>query len=260
MRFDDQVLSRFADANPVPDEATLDALLRPDLELIYGEEAMSDTQQRPINTDRPIVKQERSRGLIYGLAAAAVALLIGTVSWIALAGSEDPTLEELAAGGDPIAVIEVFHQKWSEGDVEGALQYVAPSNSLVGRAGIEYVIAVEPAGWSWSVTDCAEQVPGTYRCRVAMIGDPVIDILAPGGRTVQFIVEGSSIARVGFADYQQEDQMLAAYAERQDPDGYATVCTIRAADRDDEPGFYNKECGAFLSQYVTPLAAELNAP
>lgn len=265
MSFDDRVLALFADANPVSSEATLEELTRPALTLIkQGEETMSDIKQRPINTDRPIVKQERNRGFVFGLAAAAIVLLIGTVAWIALAGSPDKTLEEAAADGDPVAVIEVFHQKWSEGDVDGALQYVEPPDSPTVRDTLEYVIALEPDGWFWSVRDCAEQVPGTYQCKLSLVGDPVIDAVSPEVRTVQFKVDGSSITGVGLVNYLEVDQLLATYARQQDPDGYAARCEP-SGEQPGGPGLsagvlFNQECGAFMSQFLTPLAAELTAP
>lgn len=268
MSFEDRVLALFADANTVSDEATLDDLMRPSLQLIeQGEDAMSDTKVRQIDTDRPIVKQERSRGRIYGLAAAVIALLIGTVSWIALAGSPDKTLEEAAADGDPIAIIEVFFQRWSGGNVNGAFALVGDQDWTEGNVFLgpemEYVAALEPEGWFWSVTDCVEQVPGTYNCNVALVGDPVLEAMGGAAGRAQFKVEGNKLTQVprvlgiGAA---AADQRLARYAEVQDPERYQAVCVgANGLAREANGVVYNRACGTFLSQYLVPLAAELNS-
>ncbi len=226
-----------------------------------GEKAMSDTKQRPINTDRPLVKQERTRGLLYGAAAAVIVLVLGTAAWIALAGS-GATLEAAAEGGDPVAVIEVFYQKWSEGDVDGAMEFVSTNQrTFFLRSTMEYVVALEPAGWSWSVSDCAEQIPGTYRCRLELVGDPVIDAMGLEAGLPQLRVSGNRLIEVADPAYAQADQKLAVYAETQDPEGYEAVCTEgNGLALDGQGVVYDQACGAFLAPYVPRLAAELTGP
>ena len=267
MSYEDQVLAVFADANPIPDTAAFDDLMRPTLTLIeQGEEAMSDTKQQPISIERPIVKQERNRGLLYGAAAAILALVVGTVGWIALAGSGDDPAD--VAAGDSIAIIETFFQKWSEGEVNQAFALVGDQDWTEGNVFLgptmEYVVAVEPDGWFWSVTGCAEQVPGTYNCRVELVGDPLLDALGGSFGQSQFKVENgklTQVPRVLGIGAAQADQALATYAQTQDPSGYEAACVGANGRAWEENGVvYDKACGTFLSQYVEPLAAELTAP
>jgi len=264
MSHEDRVLALFADANPVSDDAAVDDLMRPTLSLIeQGEDAMSDTKQQPINIDRPIVRQERTRGLLYGAAAAILALVVGTVGWIALAGSGEKTLEEAAEGGDPVALIEVFYQRWSEGDVDGALEFVKTDSISTRflRGEMEYTAALEPDGWSWSVTECAEQVADVYRCRLDLIGDPIIDTMNLVGGFPQYRINGNRLTEVNFAFYPEADLRLAVYAEAQDPTGYEAACIgANGLALEGNGVVYNGECGAFLAPYVEPLAAELTAP
>lgn len=264
MTIEDRVLALFAEANPVSDNATLDDLMRPTLSLIeQGEETMSDTKQQPINIDRPIVKQERARGLLYGVAAAVMALVLGTAAWVGLAGSGEKTLAEAAEGGDPVALIEVFYQRWSEGDVDGALEFVRQdSNSTMFLRGMmEYIVALEPDGWSWSVAECAEQVPDVYRCRLDLIGDPVLDAMDLTGGFPQYRIDGNRLTEVNFSSYIEADLRLAVYAEAQDPFGYEAVCIgANGLTMESNGVVYNGECGSFLAPYIAPLAAELTAP
>jgi hypothetical protein len=267
MSVEDRVLALFAEANPVSDDATLDDLMRPTLSLIeQGEDAMSDTKQQPINIERPIVKQERTRGLLYGVAAAILALVVGTVGWIALAGSGERTQQEVTAGEDPVTIIEAFYQKWTEGDIRGAMQLVAYQDFTEGgdvflEPTMAYVSAVEPDGWFWSVTDCAEQVPGTYNCRVELVGDPLLEAMGVGAGQPQFKVEDGKLTRVPTGLDGLVDRRLATYAEQQDRAGYVAVCVGSKGRAWEANGVvYNQACGAFLSQYVAPLAAELTAP
>jgi hypothetical protein len=267
MSYEDRVLALFAAANPVSNDATLRELERPSLKLLeQGEHEMSDTKIRPIDTDRPIVKQERNRGLLYGAAAAILALVVGTAAWIAFAGPGDETPD--AAAGDSIAIIEDFFQKWSAGDVRGAFALVGDQDWVEGNVFIgpsmEYIAALEPDGWSWSVTDCAEQVPGTYNCRVQLVGDPVLDALDGSAGQSQFKVEDgklTQVPRVLGVGGAQADQALAEYARIQDPSGYEAACVGANGRAWEENGVvYNGVCGAFLSQYLEALAAELTAP
>ncbi|NNC92853.1 MAG: hypothetical protein HKN80_10210 [Acidimicrobiia bacterium] len=269
MNFDDRVLTLFAEANPVRDDATLDELMRPSLKLIEQREAsMSDTKMREIDADRSLVKQERSRGLTYGVAAAVVAVLMGTVSWLALAGSPNTALNDAAADGDPVAVIEAFLQTWSDGDVDGAIGLIGDQEWVRDNAFLkpemEYVVALEPEGWFWSATNCTEQAPGTYSCTIALIGDPLLDVMGEAAGPAQFEIEDGKLKQVprllgvGAA---QADQRLAQYAEIQDREGYEAACTGSDGRALEENGVvYNGACGAFLSRYLAPLAAELNAP
>lgn len=266
MSFDDRVLALFGEANPVSTEATLDELTRPRLALIeQGEEHVSDAKDGIVQLDRPIVKQERNRGLLVGLAAAVLALLIGTASWIALAGSPDKTREEAAADGDPIAVIEVFFERWSAGDVRGAMSFIGDQdwtegNPFIGQS-MEYVVALEPEGWFWSVSDCAEQVADTYRCRIELVGDPLLDAVGGSAGQNQFKVEDGKITgapRILGIGAAQADQALAQYARQQDPAGYEAAC-VGANGRAWEANgvVFNRACGAFLAPYVQPAADEL---
>ncbi|MBT8164397.1 MAG: hypothetical protein KJP22_06070 [Acidimicrobiia bacterium] len=266
MSYDDRVLALFAEANPVLDHAALDDLMRPTLSLIeQGEDPMSDTKQQPIEIDRPIVRQEGNRGRLFGLAAAVAALVLGTAAWIGLNGSSEKTTE--ATGGEAVTIIETFFQKWNEGDINGAMRLVGDQDFIEGNLFLEptmgYVAAVEPEGWFWSVTDCTEQVPGTYSCLVELIGDPLLDAMGVAARQTQFKVEEGKLtqvpASVGVAGL--VDRRLATYAQEQDPAGYEAVCVGSNGRAREENGVvYNQACGAFLSQYVAPLAAELTAP
>jgi len=266
MSYEDRVLALFAEANPVSDHATLDDLMRPTLSLIeQGEDPMSDTKQQPINIDRPIVKQERNRGMLFGLAAAVVALVLGTAAWIGLTGSSEKTTE--ATSGEAVTIIETFFQKWDEGDITGAMGLVGEQDFTEGNVFLEptmgYVSAVESEGWFWSVTDCTEQAPGTYSCRVELVGDPLLDAMGVAAQQTQFKVEEGKLtqipASVGVAGL--VDRQLATYAQEQDPGGYEAVCVGSNGRAWEENGVvYNQACGAYLSQYVAPLAAELTAP
>ena len=266
MSYEDRVLALFAEANPVSDHATLDDLMRPTLSLIeQGEDAMSDTKQQPINIDRPIVKQERNRGLLFGVAAAVMALVLGTAAWIGLAGSNEKTTE--AGQGDAIATIETFFQRWTEGDIRTGMQLVGEQDFTEGNVFLEptmgYVSAVEPEGWFWSVTGCTEQVPGTYSCQVELVGDPLLEAMGVAAQQTQFKVEDGKLTQipttVGIAS--SVDRQLATYAQQQDPTRYEALCVGSNGRAWEENGVvYNQACGAFLSQYVAPLAAELNAP
>ena len=269
MSYDDRVLALFAEANPVSDDAGLDELMRPGLQLIkQREEAMSEDEMRAIDTDRPIVKQERSRGLLYGAAAAMIALALGTGAWLALAGSAEKTVAEDAADGEPVAVIEAFYKKWSEGDVNGALELVSTKDgtedNLFLQQTMEYVTAIEPEGWFWSVSDCVEQVPGTYNCRVELVGDPLLATMGVVAGRLQLRVEDGKLTQapqVFGVDAAQADRRLATYSQKQDPAGYEAVC-VGANGRAYEANgvVYDNACGVFLAQYLESLAAELTAP
>ena len=268
MSYEDRVLELFAGATPVTDDADLDQLTRPRLQLIeQGEDAMSDTDVRDINTDRPIIKQENSRG-VRVVAAALVALVLGTVAWFALADSGENRLDDVAADADSIAAIEDFFRRWSDGDVRGALSLVGDQDWTEGNVFIEpemeYVIALEPAGWFWSVTGCAQQVPGTYRCNVALVGDPVLAAMGGAAGSTQFTVEDgklTQVPRVLGVGAAAADQRLAQFAESQNPAGYEAACVGANGRAWEQNGVvYNRECGAFLAPYLEPLAAELSAP
>ena len=267
MSHEDRVLALFAEANPVSDHATLDDLMRPTLSLIeQGEDAMSDTKQQPINIDRPIVKQERTRGLLYGVAAAILALVVGTVGWIALAGSGETPPD--SAAEESIAVIEDFFERWSAGDVTGAMALVGDQDWTEGNvflgSTMEYVVALEPDGWAWSISGCAEQVPGTYNCRVELVGDPLFDAIGGAAGQSQFKVEEgklTQVPRVLGVGAGQADLALAQYAQTTDPSGYEAACVGANGRAWEENGVvYNRACGTFLSQYLEPLAAQLTAP
>lgn len=269
MSYEDRVLALFGDANPVSDEADIDQLTRPALQLIeQREDAMSDTKERTIDTNRPIVKEERGRRVLYSAAAALVALIVGTVSWIAWTASNEPSPDSAVGVEDGVAVVETFFQRWTDGDVFGAMDLVGDQDFVEGNVflgpELEYVIALEPDGWSWSVTDCTEQVPGTYNCSIRLIGDPLFDAMGVAAGRAQFTVEDGKLGnmpRVLGIDAAQADQRLATYARQQDPAGYEAVCVGANGRAWEENGVvYNRACGAFLSQYVAPLAAEISAP
>ena len=264
MSHEDRVLALFADANPVSDEANLDELTLPSLQLIeQREREMSDTEIGRVDTDRPLVKQAMPRGIILGVAAAMVALVLGTIGWLAAAGSGEKTLEEAAADGDATAVVELFYQRWSQGDVEGAHELVVPSglesDRIFERALMEFVVALEPDGWSWSVADCGEVVPDVVQCTVRLVGDPVADVLGLQNR-VQFRLDGSRLATfpdVGSVELRATDAALARYAEERDRTGYAAACASNASSGRDEVPVYTADCGAFLSDYLQEFAATL---
>lgn len=271
MSYEDRVLALFGEANPVSNESDVRELSRPTLQLIeHREDAMSDTKVRAIDTERPIVKQDRGRRLIYGAAAAVVALVVGTVGWFALAGGGDEAPDtgvSKQAASDQIAVIETFFQRWSDGKVFEAMSLVGDQDWTEGNVFIgqemEYVIALEPDGWSWTVSNCTEQASGAYLCTIGLVGDPLFDALGVGAAQAQFRVEDgklTQIPRVLGVDAAQADQRLAVYAQAQDPDGYEAAC-VGANGRAWEANgvVYNRECGAFLAPYLEPLAAELAA-
>ena len=265
MSIEDQVLALFGEANPVSSQATVDELTRPHLEVVeQGRMQMQDTTRRRVDTELPIVKEERGRRLAIGLAAAALALVVGGGAWVILGGSPDPTLEEAAQGGDPIAVIQVFHQKWSEGDVDGALAFVAdaPDARVAQRNAMAYHIALEPPGWFWSVTGCAEQAPGVYQCDVRLNGDPIVDALGLETYSHQFRVEGNRLSDWGTASLtlQNIDAALADDALKQDPDGHGAACSPAEDSYSLGKAVFNPGCGAFLAQYVQSYAATLTSP
>jgi hypothetical protein len=268
MSYEDRVLALFADANPVPDDANLAELTRPNLQLIeQGEDTMSDTRVRAVDIDRPIVRAERNRGLLYGAAAAILALVVGTVGWIAVAGSDGETQDEAAAGTDPIGLIESFYERWSMGNVAGALELGNPGDwtdtSLIFiETTMDYVVAIEPDGWFWSVHDCAEQATGTFNCGLTIVGDPLLDAMGLAAGRGQFSIEDGKLTEVELGQWTRAaDRQLATYAEQQDPVAYEAVCVGSNGRAWEENGVvYNRACGAFLSQYLEPLAAELSAP
>ena len=267
MSYEDRVLALFADANPVADDASLDELIRPSLVPIeQREKAMSDTEIRSLDTHRGLATQDRWRGFRRGAAAAVAALVIGTVAWIVVTGATDDSPD--ATTGDSIAVIEDFFRRWSDGDVSGAFALVGDQDWTDGnpflRPTMEYVVALEPDGWYWSVTGCEEQVPGTFNCRVQLVGDPVLDAMGGAAGSAQFKVEDgklTQVPRVLGVGAAAADQTLALFAQSQDPGGYEAACVGANGRAWEENGVvYDRECGAFLSQYLEPLAAELTAP
>ncbi|NNF08982.1 MAG: hypothetical protein HKN74_01725 [Acidimicrobiia bacterium] len=269
MSYEDRVLALFGDANPVPGDADVTELSRPTLQLIeQREDAMSDTKVRTIDTDRPIVKQERGRRVLYGAAAALVALIVGTISWIAWTAVDEPSPDSATGFEEGVEVIETFFQRWTDGDASGAMSLVGDQDFVAGNVflgpEIEYVIALEPDGWFWSVTDCAEQVPGTFNCSVRLVGDPLFDALGVAAARAQFTVEDGKLGnmpRILGIDAAQADQRLATYAEQDNPIGYEANCVGANGRAWEGSGVvYNRACGAFLSQYLAPLAAELTAP
>jgi len=87
----------------------------------------------------------------------------------------------------------VFFEDWKAGNVETALGWLQPNARFGGSADnedarhfMEYVVALEPSGWSFSVTDCQSSGSSGVNCTVALVGDPVIDALGLEGRSVSF--------------------------------------------------------------------------
>ena len=91
MNYEDQVLALFGEANPVSDLDTLEDLMSPRLEVVEQRTGdMPDTKVREIDPNRPIFKKDRRFGLVYGLAAALVVLMIGSVVWAVFLNDSEP--------------------------------------------------------------------------------------------------------------------------------------------------------------------------
>ncbi len=91
MNYEGQVLALFGEANPVSDLDTLEDLMSPRLEVVEQRTGdMTDTKVREIDPNRPIFKKDRRFGLVYGLAAALVVLILGSVVWAVFLNDSEP--------------------------------------------------------------------------------------------------------------------------------------------------------------------------
>jgi hypothetical protein len=91
VNYEDQVLALFGEVNPVSDLDTLEDLMSPRLEVVEQRTGdMTDTKVREIDPSRPIFKKDRRFGLVYGLAAALVVLMIGSVVWAVFLNDSEP--------------------------------------------------------------------------------------------------------------------------------------------------------------------------
>ena len=156
MNYEDQVLALFGEANPVSDLDTLEDLMSPRLEVVEQRTGdMTDTKVREIDPNRPVFKKERRRGLVYGLAAALVALILGSVVWAVLLN--DPGTD-VAPGSEGIATS--FIEASTASEATAAVALLAPDATInhpaVARVGeyqgwVDYRLAI---GWRATVTDC----------------------------------------------------------------------------------------------------------
>lgn len=219
---------------------------------------MSNPEPPLIDTQRPSVRQNRRWP--YGVAVAAI--LVAVAILFSVAGRGPQTIEEAADSGDPAAVLQVFHQKWSDGNVDGALAYLHPS--LLEESGealgnlIEYTHAISPGGFSISVTECSEQAPDVWRCRIGVIGDPIVDAMNLSATSEQFRFEDGLMTQFGLSDYRQADLALALVAQAGDPDGYQAACGRPGPGEFADGGVvYNRTCGEFLAPFVDATVAGL---
>ncbi len=106
MNYEDQVLALFGEANPVSDLDTLEDLMSPRLEVVEQRTGdMTDAKVGEIDLNRPIFKKDRRFGLVYGLAAALVVLMIGSVVWAVFLNDSEPDVAGgLAAGTARITI------------------------------------------------------------------------------------------------------------------------------------------------------------
>ena len=154
MNYEDQVLALFGEANPVSDLDTLEDLMSPRLEVIEQRTGdMPDTKVREIDPSRPIFKKDRRFGLVYGLAAALVVLMIGSVVWavflndsepdVARQPAQTPTTTPVTTQPPPTATAAVFTvdealsvkdayiEASNAGDVDAVLALFEPDSSVV---------------------------------------------------------------------------------------------------------------------------------
>lgn len=107
MNYEDQVLALFGEANPVSDLDTLEDLMSPRLEVVEQRTGdMTDTKVREIDPNRPIFKKDRRFGLVYGLAAALVVLMIGSVVWAVFLNDSEPDVAPQPAPTPTTVLVE----------------------------------------------------------------------------------------------------------------------------------------------------------
>ena len=144
MSYEDQVLALFGEANPISKHDTLENFLRPRLEIVEQRTGnMTEQEVRDIDPTRPIVRKERRRGPVYGLAAAVVVLIIGTVSWIAF---RDDGGSGFAA--TPVDIGRSFIQAQDAWDADAALALLAPDAVI--DQGLFTNIEEYPSHFEWN--------------------------------------------------------------------------------------------------------------
>ena len=137
MSYEDQVLALFGEANPISEHDTLENFLRPRLEIVEQRTGnMTEQEVRHIDPTRPIVRKERRRGPVWGLAAAAAVLIIGTVSWIAF---RDDGGSGFAATpvDDALSVAAAYFEAYNAGDVEEVLALFTPDATFSANFGAQ---------------------------------------------------------------------------------------------------------------------------
>jgi hypothetical protein len=253
MTFEDRVLQRFADANPVPDSENL--VPSPHQHMIAIErrrDAMTYTTKRPIDPDRVLPPPPRRRRVSIALAAAAVVAVSVAAVWLATGGNDE---SDTAAAAESVAVVVSFHDRWNAGDVEGALALTSPDFASVGGGRertenfMEYVAVFIPEFGTWVLSDCVETEPaGTVEC-FTEFDDPMAEALGISGSNTQYTVREGQLARLGLPNYDAVDIQLKQFASAANPEGTEENCGGIF--------WYTPKCGEFLVTFVDDFLVSL---
>lgn len=243
---------RLAAANPIPDadlyleEAGLGRV--PPIEEILG-------APRSIERGRPTGSRP-----VAALAVFVVVLVVAVAALVLLRnGARAPV------GDDPVRVVTAFFDRWNGGDVDGALELVAPDVSI--NAGFNSLVEMRglmewAAQWDGEMeVECRQgDRAGAVQCdwswTTAGVGAMGLD--APHAR--RFQVTDGLIHSFATPSYGSLESAIATYARTVDPDGFAAACDPEGAESVSAYGFaFDARCGGFLAGLEAAFIAQLES-
>lgn len=262
MKYEDQVLALFGEANPVPAGEAVEPLLRPHLDVVEQRSGIvTDTDVRDMT--RPITTNGKRRRLIYVLAAALFVVAAGAVTWLVIV--ERDGLHDAALAGDPEAVVRVFFDEWAAGDLDAAQSWLHPdarfdtiADNEDARHFMEYVAGLLPSGWTFSVSDCESSSVERVGCTVALDGYRLAEALSLEGGLVEFSVRNGLITAWNVPNYGRAEIELRTFAQAQDPVGFETACGREALGvRPPGGDVFGQKCGEFLGTFVDDVVTSV---
>lgn len=167
-----------------------------------------------------------------------------------------------SAGDTPIGVVEAFFERWNDGDVDGAMALVSPEVTafgIPGAANLKGLIEYTSQFDGRMEVDCqSAAIAGRVTCDWAFASPGVEALGLPVNENRLFTVVDGLITTLVPAQYPDFETQLAAFAESEDPVGYAEECSPDGISPLGLAGHpFNVRCGAFLAGLEGAFVASL---